>query len=922
MFSRLWLAVLPLIMLLCGWYRWSGGLHFQEVFVRPGEAFSEPGFTVYGVVSSGGLQRLQRAEAVERLWVFPFVRGVRAFVVAGPGVVSRDAEFRGDVGVGASWPDAVRLRIAEERLVTSEDPELGDSLRRLGISSGLLVRPAGVSGSGLSSLSELTNWGGDWNFLWVSMLQGLLIWLSLSAVLWGVIRLSAARGAVTESAGSWKGWRSLPAQMLRALLLVMLVHQSWVAIQSLLWVRSPAGFLWGMMLFLLLMCFYILWLRWIWLSQSGRGIILRMLAVGLLLLLAKVYWLSTVEYRPSSDYLMFHRFGQQMAAEDWEGISATKRPNALVYICRAWCYSYPVSALFGAEITTFEYVNAALQVMSVVVFCLLVTRVSGLKTAACCMPLVVIYSEFWYTTGMVAPNVAACLWIPLTWLLVDVFDRSLSDPLGSEVAGVVKSAVLALSLGVGAGVCIGTVELLKGYSAFFLLSLLLFIVFRRWFSDPGVIPRLFARALFLLVTVVTFRAYVSGITTELSEKSGMVPADLNLRLMHLAYLETDSTALGRSLHHWIHGFFLNVPESRRRDLQVRKILHEQLVGGMNVYSQVLLKNRVMAHPTNAMAQVLDETSPVSFGRSLIYAPRAALQVTLAWQISLSLFLAGTLRVLMARGCPLQAGEVFPLLSAVTTLAAACLLTEGHPYTGQNSAFPLFWTAGILGQRLMGSDLVARVSDGRRPGLLETIAPARLLIAFVLWSGIAALHVGLGEVIEAAGLTFHRITPAAHSAEQTRGLSEREVELVQSRVHAGLRLVPQDGHLRAGDLAERQFVVESLRPLTGVRFFITGNVRRFVPTDQPNYRAVLAAGWKGLPIEYEVLLGGQLVSRGRLENLAFSRFVECPAEFWQDSAQKQSGFQKSVVVTLRLRCRSDVSLRNSVWPPSLTVEFFH
>ncbi|MFM8475010.1 MAG: hypothetical protein ACKOEO_04350, partial [Planctomycetaceae bacterium] len=185
-----------------------------------------------------------------------------------------------------------------------------------------------------------------------------------------------------------------------------------------------------------------------------------------------------------------------------------------------------------------------------------------------------------------------------------------------------------------------------------------------------------------------------------------------------------------------------------------------------------------------------------------------------------------------------------------------------------------------------------------------------------------VHVGLGRVVERAGLTFHRISSVAPGPEQTSGLSAAEVGLVQSRVHGGLKLVPRDSLLQAGDRAERQFVVESTKRLRGVRFFITGNVRRFTPDDRENYLAALAAGWKGLPIEYEVLLGGKPISQGPLESLALSRFTEYAAEHWRGDDEEQSGTPNSVVMTLRLRCVRDVDIRNIVWPPSLAVEFFH
>jgi hypothetical protein len=96
----------------------------------------------------------------------------------------------------------------------------------------------------------------------------------------------------------------------------------------------------------------------------------------------------------------------------------------------------------------------------------------------------------------------------------------------------------------------------------------------------------------------------------------------------------------------------------------------------------------------------------------------------------------------------------------------------------------------------------------------------------------------------------------------------------------------------------------------------------MPEGKSNFRAALAAEWKNLPIEYEVLLGEKLVIRGPLANLAQGKFVEYPADFWMPPAPANGKSPNSVSVTLKLRCTSDVDLRNVAWPPSLTVEFFH
>ncbi|MFM7056097.1 MAG: hypothetical protein ACKO2P_04150 [Planctomycetota bacterium] len=710
--------------------------------------------------------------------------------------------------------------------------------------------------------------------------------------------------------------------MLRLMLLVWLVHQCWVGIQSLRSMRSPLGFLEGVILFALLLGLYLVWLRWVWAANSARGLILRMLAAGLLLLLAKVYWLSTVNYRPSSDYLQFYNYGQQMAAGEWKAIEAAKTSFPFPFLHRSWCYSYPVCAVLGSDISAFESANVGFQVLSVLVFSLLVARVSGLVTAAVCMPLTVVYSEFWYSAGMVAPNVAAYFWIPLSWLLVDVFDRTLSRPSGGRMVGFVKSLMVAVSLGVATGFCIAFIDMLKRYGPFFLLALACFLIFRQRFSASVNIPRLSSRLIFLLVVTFTSWAVSSSVTSFISAKSQVQPLKLEETLSLLACLETDSTALGKSAATWSRGFYRAAPESRRRVLTFRKILHEQLAAGTQVYSHLLLKNASMSSSTNAMTQVLDELTPVRVWRSSRLISNITPQFTLASLISLALVVAGVLRLLLVRVFAVSAGEVFPLLSAVLTLVAAFLLSEGHPYTGQNYAYPLCWTAGILVQGLRETGSSSLVKTARWQQLRASLNPGHLLIPGLCWLGLALVHLGLGWLVDISGLTFHRIVALAPTPEQTTGLSGEDVLPVESRVHAGIRLKPKDGKLNRGDTVERQFVVTATAPLRGVRFFVTGNVRKFMPEGTNDYVGALAAAWKGLPVDYEVLLGGQVVSQGALENLAFNHFVERPAEFWRQATQDASGDPKSVVITLRLRCREDVNVRRLVWPPSLAVEFFH
>lgn len=267
-----WVAFLPLLIIACSWYRYATGLHFQEVFVRLGEGYSQGTNNVYGVISPGRLVPLQRTAAVEKLWVFPFVQPVQCvFITTAEENAGSVTGFDGEVGVGQGWIDAERRVIARTQTVSSTDPEYGESLQQLGLKGGLLVYPVSISVSRFRSVGQAFNWGGDWSLLWVSTLQGVLIWLSLSALHRGVTWIAADCHPAVLSVGKFGSWLCIPSQMLRLVLLVLLAHQFWVAVQSLLWVRSPAGFTIGVALFAILLCLYVGWLRWIWSSKSARS---------------------------------------------------------------------------------------------------------------------------------------------------------------------------------------------------------------------------------------------------------------------------------------------------------------------------------------------------------------------------------------------------------------------------------------------------------------------------------------------------------------------------------------------------------------------------------------------------------------------------------------------------------------------------
>jgi hypothetical protein len=307
------------------------------------------------------------------------------------------------------------------------------------------------------------------------------------------------------------------------------------------------------------------------------------------------------------------------------------------------------------------------------------------------------------------------------------------------------------------------------------------------------------------------------------------------------------------------------------------------------------------------------------------------QKTLAWYFALWLVLAGAARLLAVGRTPGAAGEVFPWLTAGVTLIAAYILTDGVSYSGMNYAYPLCWTAAMLVPGLRGqrssADRATAAEHATVPDWRRALQPGRLAAGAALCGLLAALHMAAGYVVDRSGLTFYRIVEVQPEGDGEtkagRDDSQRAGETYVSRLHAGVRFRPADQMLHAGDSVVGRFRVSSdSGPLRGVRFFVTSNSRFYQTATQKIREEALAKSWKDVPIDYVLMVEGRELKRAPLERVRGSRYVELPADYWQEGQSAAATPVNSVDFTLKLECHGDVDLRNMPWPPSLAVEFFH
>jgi hypothetical protein len=779
------------------------------------------------------------------------------------------------------------------------------------------------------------NWGGDVHFAATVLTQALLGGVFAELFLGGLVAAAASWSGGRRQCGSQRLFSCALSQMVRAIFLLVLLIQLKYTIGQLLLARDAGQYLVGAGIVGALGLLYWGWVSWVSRTASQRRLMTAMLGAGCLILCVKLLWLQTIDSIPCSDYARYHKVGQQIAAGDWDSIGPKQVPLTLLFMRRSLCFSYPITALFGAEISTFEYCNVAAQMLSAAIMSLLVRRIWGLQTAAKFLPLVLFVPEFWYSAGIVSQNVWGYLWIPLVWLLADVFMARTRRMAGIRPTFWLIQAILAVLFGIATGIGIGMVDLLKHYGPFFIIAMLVVVFLGsrmvQW-SDQDHCDKSFAglllRILFLLTVVITSVGFWSRVDSFLTSRSGVAQSTFLTNMARLAATETGSRAITTSMNIWLNQFFLWLPPKNQLPLQMRKAMHEHLAAGLRVWQQYYFKAQLMGVQINAMTIAQDRISATNHTHSIFLVPWSTVQTTIAWLVSGSLMCAGILRLLVISAIPVTSRELFPVLSVVFVMIASFLLTDAHPYTGQNLAFPMCCAMAVLANcgRCFRKDVNV---DWRQ--VVAVLQIRKLLFGMALFGTLIGAHVSFGMLIDRSGLTFHRIEAEAvdptKAATETVNIDPAGVRLIGSRIHAGIRLVPISRNVAPGMRVVRHFRVTADRGrLNGVKFLITANPREFLHGGYSDRRNVLSDAWKDLPIRYSVAVEGKEIISGSLQDLIRVKLAEFPAEFWRDQSRMVGGDsgsgENSVLITLTLESDGAADLGSLPWPPSLAVECFH
>lgn len=903
--TAVWMVIFAIA--LC-WRVW-GGLHYSRLLVSfsgPRDA-ADKTMVVFLRTATGELWELQPDDLNAAVWSrdkrFPAARSI---VVGWYEVAAVRSEIP-EVRMGLNWESSQRLPL--RRMASGPSTEKG--LRSFAVVAEYLAERKG--GSLLASNRGVMNWQGD----------GLLLALAAVQAVLGTLLLYVGRsafqlsGASTDS-GSAIGQRfslaAVPLEMLRLILLALFGQQFWVFLQRTVSLSSAESSLVGSILVLIPWLLMVFWVRGLHASLEPRRVILRMVLLTLAVSIVKLFWLAGNDFRPIGDYEAFQRLGTLAAEGRWEEAGTDRSYVAFVYLRRAvFCVS-PVVYCFGAGQWKIELANVVVQAFSALLVCELVRRMFGLKAAACTLPLILIYPDFFYSAGMVSHNVWGYFWIPLTWLIYDEFGSRLSKD-RTVNSGKLRRLLLAMFFGIAFGLCCTVVDFLKSYGVFMLAGAVLHLSMAPTLlrlcavstspSQPGIGLRL----VFLLCTVIPYMTSVTKIDQRLKELTGLKMPPQHV-LVYFAAMTASGFKEGHSVVVWANDYADSARGSQRTGVLVRQLLYEKLANARAFLGSLQRKNARLAFGSDAMILTQDNASGDSRTRRPGNFSTGVIQHVVCEATVCVLIMFCLVRLLNLHRNPLSAVELLPLLTTGAVMTLIYLLAEAHPYYSQNFGYPCCWSAGLMISRMHRPPSQDRLT---LPAFFCTLLNFRAAAAVVLIGLMISAYLGLGDWFDRSGLTFHRLAAISES-EVTGGPDYVTCESAVSRTTAALTLHSDEAIVPGGISATASFhVISDGGPLRGLRFFVSGN--------QHSVGRSVSDNWVNLPVRYRVEIEGKEVRSGPVSDFRKARLMELPAEHWLPQGAVWNGTDR-VKVSLVLETTKEFR-----WPrfgpdPAVAVEYFN
>ena len=468
-------------------FRISTARHYSRLFVELDEkAGAETSTGVFARGLDGVLRPLQRRPEDRRIWSFDARwPAVDSLVIAG-NQLSPEQVSGIRIRLGASMIHGRTMEVGRVSRLPMESPTAAELRRRFGFLETWELVPKPAFAPLLTRDNGCVNWLGTVNLVWLAVVQGCALLLGLHVLKRSLARISALHHSPAATVEESLVWRTL-TESIRLIMLIFAAHLCWCWLSVVLTMTAPEELMLATAAAAAAALLLAGWCYFVHKVRSDIRLKLAMTAITVTVCVLKLWWLSTVEFRPFSDYREYHRYGALLAAGDWESMRRDKHAGAVIFLRRSVTFAWPISKLIGTSISAYEVVNVLLQAATFLMLMVLISRMSSLRTAAFSLPFLLIYPELWYLTGVVTHNIAGYFWILATWLSVDEFRRraALQQISGS---GWLNRIAVTLVSGVLAGTFLSMVELSKSYGTLFLIGLVFCMLFGPHLPGSAIAP--------------------------------------------------------------------------------------------------------------------------------------------------------------------------------------------------------------------------------------------------------------------------------------------------------------------------------------------------------------------------------------------------------------------------------------------------
>ncbi len=759
----------------------------------------------------------------------------------------------------------------------------------------------------LSTVGAL-NWQGDFWMIGVPLLQTLLSVLLLWAGYY-LLPKSGLSGTEEFSAYAALNLRDTPLFSLafgsvRCILILLILQQLfefWPLLRDVRWGQQFSVAFLGLAGLLAVVFFYI---RSIRNAGSDRR---RIVFAGIFLFASlglKFLWVLNIDSVQTGDYEKYWRYGKALAMHDAAQIGDANWPTRIVYLQRAWAFTNPIVRMLGPNFSAIEISSVLIQFLTTVLCALLIRRMFSLQAACCSLPFLILYPPFWYAPTLAAINTAGFLSMIVIWCLVDVGTKFLCSLYGKLLA--TSDYLKWGGLTVLFAVFLALIDLQKLFGIFVIFTAVFtgcYAVLRYLWMPYEKRPLNFFRTVFMAVAMLYFSWHFSrmmqkSVNADLVRMNGPFPA-LSM-VEYLSSVDSTTNGDGRSLDNWRFAYVPVVPKALRNRLLFRKLLHEKVASGIDLWLCALRKNAFMSLQTDYKNRTFGGYAAGVEGRwEFTRVPWNSTQNWILQGFYSVMLLLSLHRLLCSKMMPIAASELFPIVFVVFQYLVILMALEAGPYYGHILGFPLAWSAGLV---------VSRISNGPRsvraltPELFSMLPGALTLTVVIVWHLIAGMAVDRSEL---AFLKIQQKEDAAPSGAAT-------VEL--SRVHAALSFPAGTSRLRSGDSVTASFVI----PAAFARnpelcFFLSVNARARNIYRKNTY-------WDALPIEYELVAGEKVVRKGQLGELHPPVLIQLSREDFAVQRSEDSSTGSLPELKLTLKCLADLNISASGVMPAIAIEY--